>query len=160
MNLKGINMKIFEKKIIIYNPVKGTVKNLSEVNDEMFSKKLMGNGFAVEPNSNNLYSPVKGKVTSVFPTKHAISIKAKGNQDVLIHIGIDTVELNGDGFEMIAAEGDTVDFNTKLVSVDFDYIKSSGKETDVIVVFPEAKDKELSIEYGTTNQNEEIGLLK
>lgn len=120
----------------------------------------MGDGFAVEPDSNDIYSPIKGKVISVFPSKHAISIKAKGNQDVLIHIGIDTVELNGDGFELNVTEGDTVDFNTKLVSVDFDYVKTNGKETDVIVVFPETEDKELSVEYGVTNQNKEIGLLK
>ncbi|MFC6465001.1 PTS glucose transporter subunit IIA [Marinilactibacillus sp. GCM10026970] len=153
-------MKFFEKKLTVYNPVKGTVKKISEVNDEMFSKKLMGDGFAVEPDSNDIYSPIKGKVISVFPSKHAISIKAKGNQDVLIHIGIDTVELNGDGFELNVTEGDTVDYNTKLVSVDFDYVKTNGKETDVIVVFPETEDKELSVEYGVTNQNKEIGLLK
>lgn len=150
----------FDKKITIFNPVTGIVKNLSEVNDKMFSKKLMGDGFAVYPDSQDVYSPVKGKITSVFPSKHAISIKTKGNQDVLIHIGIDTVELNGQGFKIEVKEGESVNFNTKLVSVDFDFIKNKEKEIDVIVVFPEAKDKTLSIKFGLADKNEEIGLLK
>lgn len=153
-------MKFFDKKTTLYCPVKGKVKNISEVNDEVFSGKMMGNGFAVEPQNNTIYSPVKGKVDSVFPSKHAISIKAKGNQNVLIHIGLETVELGGEGFDVKVQAGDAVDFNTELVTVDFDYIKSSGRETDVIVVFPESSDKELQVEYGSKEEKAELGFLK
>jgi PTS system glucose-specific IIA component len=120
----------------------------------------MGDGFAVVPKNQNIYSPVKGKVVSVFPTKHAISIKAKNSQDVLIHIGVDTVELNGEGFHINVKEGDSIDYNTKLGTVDFDFIKNSGKEIDVIVVFPESKNNELIISDGTHQCKEEIGFLK
>jgi PTS system glucose-specific IIA component len=153
-------MKLFEKKTTLFCPVKGYVKNINEVKDDVFAQQLLGNGFAVEPHSNSIYVPVKGKVVSVFPTKHAISIQGKGNLDVLIHVGLETVELNGTGFQVKVQAGDRVDSDTELMSVDFDYIKESGRETDVIVVFPEAKDKELSVKVGLSEEKQELGFLK
>jgi PTS system glucose-specific IIA component len=153
-------MKFFEKKIPIYCPINGEVKDLSKVNDDMFATKLMGDGFAIVPKGSKIYSPVKGRIASVFPTKHAISIKTKNQQDVLIHIGIDTVELAGEGFTINVNEGDEIDQHTELGEVDFDFIRQSNKETDVIVVFPESTSKELMISYGDHTHQEEIGYLK
>lgn len=153
-------MKFFDKTITIYCPVTGKVKDISEVNDEMFSTKMMGDGFAVEPQDQRIYSPVKGKVLSVFPSKHAISIQTKGKQDVLIHIGVDTVELNGEGFDIKVDEGDSIDYDTELAVVDFDSIKNSGREIDVMVIFPDSQRKELSIAYGSSVNKKEIGFLK
>lgn len=153
-------MKLFDKKIDIYAPTSGNIKKIEDVNDEIFSARLMGNGFAIEPTSNKIYSPVKGKITSIFPSKHAISIQTKSKQDILIHIGLETVELNGEGFDIKVTEGESVDYKTELISVDFDFIKKSNKETDVIVVLLESEDKILNINYGLTNEMVTIGYLK
>ncbi|HFU1916113.1 TPA: PTS glucose transporter subunit IIA, partial [Enterococcus faecium] len=96
-----------------------------------------GDGFAVIPDGSKIYAPLAGRVTNIFPTKHAINIKSNSGIDYLIHIGIDTVELQGEPFSICVQENDEVTPETSLVDVDFDKIIKSGKDTSVIVVFPE-----------------------
>jgi PTS system trehalose-specific IIC component len=95
---------------------------------------MMGEGYAVKPTSHDVYSPVKGKVTNIFETKHAIGFLTESGLEVLLHMGLDTVELKGAPFSVLVNVGDTVDENTKVAIMDLERVKNSGKETDVVVV--------------------------
>jgi len=126
-------MGLFSKKIELFAPVDGNLKPITEASDDLFASKAMGDGFVVIPTSNSIYSPIKGRVVSVFPTKHAITIKS-GKLEYLLHLGIDTVELNGKGFDIAVKENDSIDENTLLGNVDFDYVRGNDKKTDVIFI--------------------------
>lgn len=110
----------------IYAPMVGTVLPLSEVPDETFSSKLLGEGLAILPNEEYVYAPFDGEVITLFPTKHAIALKNAKGVDVLIHVGIDTVELKGQGFEQLVKAGDTVKQGQPLLRVDLEFIRSKG----------------------------------
>ncbi|WP_137664344.1 PTS sugar transporter subunit IIA [Enterococcus hulanensis] len=125
-----------KKEPALVSPVEGQLIPLSEVSDPVFSEGMMGPGFAVEPMADELYSPVTGIITSIFPTKHAICIKRADGKEVLIHIGIDTVELKGEGFEIFVNEADKVTPKTKLAIVDRAFLKLQGKESTIMVLFP------------------------
>lgn len=127
--------KTNNKQVQVFNPTKGKVISLKAINDGVFSEKMLGDGFAVVPDSNEIYAPVAGKVMNTFPTKHAICIETKEGVEVLIHIGLDTVDLNGTPFDLKVREGDLVNEDTLLVDVDWDLIKINGKENPVIIVF-------------------------
>ncbi|AXY39709.1 MULTISPECIES: beta-glucoside-specific PTS transporter subunit IIABC [Bacillus] len=120
---------------IIHSPIKGEVKALSEVNDSVFSGGMMGKGFAILPEEGAAVSPVEGRVTAVFKTKHAIGITSTRGAEVLIHIGLDTVRLDGRHFEMHVKEGDTVAPGDLLITFDIDEIKAAGFDviTPVII---------------------------
>lgn len=122
-----------KKKEMIFAPAAGTLLKLEQVNDPVFSSKAMGDGFGIEPEGNQVFSPVVGKVVSVFPTKHAILLETKKGQSVLVHIGIDTVELKGQGIDVQVTEGQKVTQETLLAEVDFPFILEQGKQTTVIV---------------------------
>lgn len=107
---------------------------LEDVNDQVFSAKMVGDGFAMESTDGIVFSPVQGVVTSVFPTKHAIGIKTDNGVEVLIHMGLDTVELKGEGFEVFVKEGEQVTPQTKIAQMDLAAIKAAGKATTIIVV--------------------------
>lgn len=113
---------------------KGAYVPLEDVPDEVFSTKMMGEGFAINSTDGTVFSPVAGTVTTVFPSKHAIGIKTSNGVEVLVHMGIDTVALNGQGFDVFVKVGDQVSVETKLAQMDLDYIRSQGKETMIIVV--------------------------
>lgn len=134
-------MGLFSKKIELYAPVSGELKSIEDSNDSLFSSKAMGDGFMIIPKSNEIYSPVTGKVVSVFPTKHAITIK-KGKMEYLLHLGIDTVELEGKGFDIKVKANDTVGANTLIGNVDFNFIKSQNKSTDVIFICTNLTEKQ------------------
>ncbi|MBC1967698.1 PTS glucose transporter subunit IIA [Listeria welshimeri] len=153
-------MNFFKKKTIIYSPGNGLIKSIDKVQDELFSTKALGDGFALEPNESSIFAPVEGTITSIFPTKHAISIKTASNLEVLIHIGIDTVELDGKGFNLKVKEGTKVTKETEIVEVDFPFLESNGKDTDVIVIFTNLKEKPLAITEGLMKVNQEIGTIK
>ena len=128
------------------SPVEGKVMELSEVEDKVFSQGSMGNGFAVELTSGTVRAPFSGEVTVVFPTGHAIGMKRADGLEVLIHIGMDTVELNGKGFSLQVKQGDYVSVGDVLVEVDLDYIKSEGKSLVSPVVFPNGQAVSLKIQ--------------
>lgn len=147
---------IFKKnQTSIFSPVDGKLIPLSEVSDPVFSQGMMGPGFAVEPASNEIFSPITGIVTSVFPTKHAIGLEMSDGKEVLIHIGIDTVELNGEGFDVLVGEANKVTPETKLAIVDRAYLAEQGKESTIMVLFPGSSDT-YSIEAKTVNTGDEI----
>lgn len=153
-------MGLFNKKSIVYSPVNGSVKSIEKVKDEMFSTKALGDGFAVEPVDGTIVAPIDGTVMSIFPTKHAISLKTKQGLEVLVHIGIDTVELNGSGFTIKVEEGEKVTAETVLAEVDFNFLESKGKDTDVMVIFTNLDKKVLELEEGQSSSGKEIGMIK
>ena len=128
------------------SPVEGKVMELSEVKDKVFSQGIMGNGFAVELTSGTVRAPFSGEVTVVFPTGHAIGMKRADGLEVLIHIGMDTVQLNGKGFSLKVKQGDYVSAGDVLVEVDLDYIKSEGKSLVSPVVFPNGQAVSLKVQ--------------
>ena len=128
------------------SPVEGKVMKLSEVEDKVFSQGIMGNGFAVELTSGTVRAPFSGEVTVVFPTGHAIGMKRADGLEVLIHIGMDTVQLNGKGFSLHVKQGDYVNVGDVLVEVDLDYIKSEGKSLVSPVVFPNGQAVSLNVQ--------------
>ncbi len=111
----------------------GTIKEITEVNDPAFSQKMMGDGYAVEPSNGKVCAPVNGKVTSVFETKHAIGILSNEGLEVLVHMGLDTVELKGVPFNVFVKEGDLVTPETLIAEMDLPEIEQAGKKTDIIV---------------------------
>ncbi|MDT2753989.1 PTS glucose transporter subunit IIA [Enterococcus pseudoavium] len=148
---------MFKKKSqsTICSPADGQLTPLSEVSDPVFSQGMMGPGFAVEPTSNEIFSPITGTVTSIFPTKHAIGLEMSDGKEVLIHIGIDTVELQGQGFEILVSETNKVTPKTKLAVVDREYLKSQGKKSTIMVLFPSVTDT-YSIQSQSVEASEEI----
>lgn len=138
--------KMFKsKKEEVLSPVAGSVVKIETVNDPVFSQKMMGDGFGVEPTNGAIHSPIEGTIDSIFPTKHAVTIKNSKDVSVLIHIGLDTVALNGEGFELHVKEGQKVKAGDLLVTADLDYLKANDKETVVIVAFPETE-KEIQLD--------------
>lgn len=122
----------------VHSVADGEVINIEDVKDPVFSQKMMGDGFAVEPENGHIVSPVAGKVTSVFPTKHALGLATDNGLEVLVHIGLDTVSLEGKPFEVKVSEGQTVAAGDLLVEADLDAIRAAGRETSTIVVFTNA----------------------
>ncbi|MFS0924620.1 PTS glucose transporter subunit IIA [Enterococcus casseliflavus] len=129
----------------VYAPATGVFVAISEVPDEVFSQKMMGDGFAILPNEGTIYSPISGTVESIFPTKHAIGIKTDSGQDVIVHMGIETVDLEGTPFDVYVKVGSKVDSKTKLAKMDLVEIEKAQRDSHVIVVFPELNDKKLEI---------------
>ena len=119
----------------VYSVADGEVIALEQVKDPVFSQKMMGDGFAVEPENGNIVSPVSGTVSSVFPTKHALGLVTDSGLEVLVHIGLDTVSLEGKPFTVHVAEGQKVAAGDLLVTADLDAIRAAGRETSTIVVF-------------------------
>lgn len=129
-------LNLFKKTKIenLVSPINGLLIPIDQVKDDVFSSKMMGNGFAVEPNDNNFASPVSGKVLSVFPTKHAISIESKNGLEILLHLGLDTVEMNGDPFDIKIKEKDNVNEGQVIGTIDTDMIVESGRSDTVVVI--------------------------
>lgn len=123
-----------DRVLLINSPVEGRVKPLSELEDDTFAKELIGKGIAISPVSDDIYSPVNGVITSLFPTKHAIGIQADNGLEILIHVGIDTVNLNGECFESNIKQGDKISKGQKILTFNREEIQNKGYSTDVIVV--------------------------
>lgn len=118
----------------IYQPAEGELIALEEVSDPVFSKKMMGDGFAVVPDSGKILSPIDGEVGFVADTLHGLGLKGDKDFEVLIHIGLDTVELKGEGFEINVKQGDHVTKGQVLGQIDVDFIKEKGYDPTIILV--------------------------
>ncbi|RSK06083.1 PTS system glucose-specific EIICBA component [Streptococcus mitis] len=123
----------------VYSVADGQVVTLEQVKDPVFAQKMMGDGFAVEPANGNIVSPVSGTVSSIFPTKHALGLVTEAGLEVLVHIGLDTVSLEGKPFTVHVAEGQKVAAGDLLVTADLDAIRAAGRETSTVVVFTNAE---------------------
>lgn len=126
----------FAKEFLEFsNPIKGEVVSITEVPDEVFSKKMMGDGFAITPAEGKVFAPVDGEIVNMFPTKHAIGIKSKGGLEILIHFGIDTVNLKGEGFTSYVEQGTEVKRGQKILEVDLDFVKQRTPSVMTPIVF-------------------------
>ncbi|MFC2949754.1 glucose-specific PTS transporter subunit IIBC [Virgibacillus sediminis] len=126
----------------IISPLKGKIIPVTDVPDEVFSGKMMGDGFAIEPAEGQVVSPVNGKIVNVFPTKHAIGIQSDGGREILVHVGLDTVNLKGEGFEALVEEGDIVEAGQLILKADLSFIGKNAKSTITPIVFTNLKDGE------------------
>lgn len=129
-------LNIFKsKKRELCSPADGEVILLEEVEDEVFSQKMMGDGFAVIPSNNQIVSPCNGEVLQVFNTKHAIVIRDEFGLELIIHVGLDTVKLKGEGFDVKVVKGQMVKRGELLLNVDLEFLEKNQKQivTPVII---------------------------
>ncbi|EOF57024.1 PTS system, IIBC component [Enterococcus hirae EnGen0127] len=139
----------------------GEVIDLATVNNPVFSKKMMGDGFAVIPTTGEVVAPITGKVVSIFPTKHAIGMETEEGAEVLIHMGIDTVQMDQPAFEILVTEGQTVEAGAKLAQMNLTEIKNEGKDITIMVVFTDGKVNEMILKHlGPTELGTVIGEIK
>ena len=138
----------YNGNIELLSPVEGTIKELSDIDDDVFSKEVLGKGFAVVPENGNVVSPVSGSITAVFPTLHAFGILSEDGAEVLVHIGIDTVTLNGEGFNSSVKVGDNILKGELLANIDLKFISSHNLSTEIIVIVT------------NTNEYDKLSLIK
>ncbi len=139
-NKSETDTKHVAQTVDLASPVNGKFTDLSEVHDDVFSQKMMGEGFADQPTDGEIYSPVNGTIMSIFKTKHAIGIKTPSGLEVMLHMGLDTVELNGAPFTIHVKEGDKITTDTHLATVDLDQIKDAGKDPVILTLITNTKD--------------------
>lgn len=153
--------KLFKKKIELLSVGTGEIIKLENVSDQVFSSKMMGDGFAIEPTSGEFYSPLDAEVVTVFKTLHAYGLRTSDNVEVLIHIGIDTVELGGEGFEAHVQVGDQVKAGDLIATVDLDFIVSKGKQTVTPVILTNGDSyNTLDVAYKTVSAKEKVGTVQ
>ncbi|CRH69428.1 EIICBA-Glc [Chlamydia trachomatis] len=116
-------------------PIEGTILPIEQVPDQVFAMKMMGDGFAIEPVNGKLVSPIDGEVLSIFPTNHALGLKMDNGLEILIHVGLDTVKLNGEGFTALVQEGQRITKGTPLLEIDLDFIKRNAPSTVTPIIF-------------------------
>ncbi|MEI5993696.1 PTS sugar transporter subunit IIA [Candidatus Enterococcus mansonii] len=136
-------MNFFKKKRVLKAVTSGQLISLADVNDAVFSANMMGEGYAIADHSGQIFSPVTGQVVSIFPTLHAITLKSKTGDTVLIHMGLDTVELKGTPFSIHVTEGQHVTTHTLLAQMNLPLLAEEGKDEIVIVVLPEVAEGQL-----------------
>lgn len=121
--------------IEVVAPLRGEVQPIANVPDPAFSQKMMGDGFAVVPADGNVVAPVAGEVVTLFPTRHAVGIRTPEGLEVLVHVGIDTVKLNGEGFTALVREGSRVEAGQPIMKVELDAIRGRVPSLATPVVF-------------------------
>jgi len=124
----------------VHSPVDGQIVALESVPDDVFSQKMVGDGVAVIPVSNIFTAPIDGVVSKIFSTNHAYSIKSKKDLEVMVHIGLDTVALEGKGFTRIANEGDIVKAGDVIIEVDLAYIREHAKDIITPIIITDESD--------------------
>ncbi|MCC8126424.1 MAG: glucose PTS transporter subunit IIA [Clostridiales bacterium] len=134
-NQKNDNRRTDSKELEITSPVNGKIIPLEKVNDPTFSKKVLGDGFAVIPSDGRIKAPVDGRIEAAYETGHAIGIVTGEGNEILIHIGIDTVEMQGQGFELLVKQGQTIRRGESIAKVNLETVRNAGKDNTVIVVF-------------------------
>ncbi|WP_338970205.1 PTS glucose transporter subunit IIA [Spiroplasma endosymbiont of Labia minor] len=151
------------KEVEIFAPCDGQVIDLEQVEDEVFSEKMLGDGFAFDPDNGNFVSPMDGKLITVFPSGHAYGIKHKSGVECLLHIGLDTVSLNGEGFDIKVSQNEIVKHGDKLVNIDFKTVKSKVPSMKTPLIFTEDAlgGKKINIvKKGPVKQGELVAIIK
>ncbi|MEI5990069.1 hypothetical protein A5881_001562 [Enterococcus termitis] len=149
-----------KKDLALVAPTTGEVINLDKVSDEVFSSRIMGDGFAIIPTSNEVVSPIDGEVLSIFPTKHALTIRSNEGLEILIHMGIDTVALKGEGFEIYVSEGDKISATQPIANMDLNYINEQNKETTIMILITNLDKKRVNVIEGRSEPNTLALLVK
>ncbi len=138
----GITKK--QKEMAVYAPMDGVAIKLSDVPDEAFSERILGDGGAVIPENGNVYSPVDGEIIDITDSKHAFCITTDEGTELLLHIGIDTVNLKGEGFDVKISSGDKVKAGTKIAEVDLEFLKKNNLRLETPVVLTEAENYKIT----------------
>jgi sugar PTS system EIIA component len=155
---------LFKKKdsktIEFKSPISGKAIPLSEVPDEVFAGKMLGDGLAFEPTEGVLYAPIDGEIVNIFPTKHAVGILTSGGLEILLHIGVDTVNMAGEGFESFVEAGDKVKVGQKLVSFNIDLINEKAKSaiTPLLITNMDLVES-VDFNYGTANKDSIVAVV-
>ena len=166
--MKNFFKKVFNNKRkdlseinYIFSLIDAKIIPLSEIEDEVFSSGAMGEGIGLCPLSNNFYSPVNGIILSAFPTGHAFAIQSDDNVEILLHIGMDTVELEGQGFKVHVRNGQTIKQGDLIVSIDKDYIENKGYSLITPLIITNSSMYDMTqISGDRVNANETIFALK
>ncbi len=145
------------KNEVIYAPITGEMKDMSETPDATFAQKMMGDGVVIFPSEGSVFAPFDGEVTFVFGTKHAIGLISALGTEMLIHVGIDTVQLDGKGFEVFVNDGDKIKKGDILIKFDIDYLIENAPSLATPIVFTNLVDSTLNgIQFGKVVAGEEI----
>lgn len=143
--------------VSLLSPISGEVVSTDKVPDEVFSENLIGEGFAIIPTDDKIYAPCDGEVAVLFPTKHAVAIKSTEGLEVMVHIGLDTVKLNGEGFTSYVSQGDTVKKGDILISFDRKILEDKAKSLiSPVVITNMSAVKSMNISYGNKNSKESV----
>jgi PTS system glucose-specific IIA component len=124
----------------VFSPIDGQVVDIADVDDAVFSQKMVGDGVAVKPVGDIFCAPIDGVISKIFSTNHAFSIKSDKDLEVMVHIGLETVALEGKGFERLAKEGDRVSAGDPVIKADMNYIAAHAKDTITPVIISEESD--------------------
>ena len=142
--------KLFKKNNMneddIYSVVDGVSFPIEEVNDDVFSKKIMGDGIAIAPTGSIVCAPCSGELTTVFPTGHAFGITRDDGVEILVHIGLETVNLKGKGFKKLKRSNQRVVVGEKIIELDLKYLNSKKVDTTTLIIFLDKKEKNITIE--------------
>ena len=145
-----------KKEELVFSPCNGKIIPIEKIEDDVFSKKMMGDGIGIIPSDSQIVSPINGEVVQIFETKHAILLKSKEETLILIHIGLDTVGLDGKPFKVNIECGSNVSKGQQIMDVDFDMIREAKLDTTVIVILMDEENKKTIIEkaYGLDVSND------
>lgn len=143
-------------KLTILNPVKGEVENIEKSVDATFASKMMGDGIAIKPAEGKLYAPMDCKVESIFPTGHAVTLSSKEGVNILIHIGVDTVNLEGKGFIKHVKDGDEIKAGDLLIEFDPAYIKDQGLSDQTMLIIMDSDNMEIDFDLGNKDAKERV----
>nr|WP_220468799.1 glucose-specific PTS transporter subunit IIBC [Staphylococcus coagulans] len=138
---------------LVSAPMSGEIVPLSEVPDQVFSEKMMGEGIAIRPSEGEIYAPFDGKIQLVFPTKHALGLVSDNGLELLIHVGLDTVKLNGEGFTVHVEEGQEIKAGDHLMTVDLELIRKSAKSDITPIIVTQSEIKHLDFTDAQTVQH-------
>lgn len=130
----------------VFSCVDGITRQLRDVKDTVFSLGAMGNGTVIYPTSNEIFSPVEGTVEVVYKTNHFVGIRTDNGFEVIIHVGVDTIKMNGEGFKSFVKKDDVVKVGTKILEVDFDLVAEKGFPKDVLLILHGPREKTSIIE--------------
>lgn len=157
--LEFLNSKSTQR---IKSPLSGNVVYLEDVPDKVFAEKLVGDGIAIDPEAEWLTAPVTGTIVNLSSTKHAVGIVTKNKLEVLVHLGIDTVELNGEGFEAVVKEGQAVKAGDKLIKINWGYIKNKVPSiiSPIIITNMDKVARIVFLKDGAVNAGENLLVVK
>lgn len=147
-----------QKSLIVKSPLKGEVVKLENVPDPVFSEKMTGDGLAIKPDDKNVYAPVDGKITQLFHSHHALGITTENGLELLLHLGLETVNLNGEGFTVFVEENQNISAGDKLFEVDWQLIEEKAESTitPIIITNMELVEKIEVLKDGITSVGDEL----